>query len=34
VVEGERYVVADVLGNASDICEKGRVLKLVDIKPA
>jgi uncharacterized protein (UPF0179 family) len=34
VVEGEKYVVADVLGNASDICEKGRVLKLVDIKPA
>jgi uncharacterized protein (UPF0179 family) len=34
VVEGEKYVVVDVLGNASDICEKGRVLKLVDIKPA
>jgi hypothetical protein len=34
VVEGEKYVVADVLGKASDICEKGRVLKLVDIKPA
>jgi uncharacterized protein len=34
VVEGEKYVVAEVLGNASDICEKGRVLKLVDIKPA
>jgi uncharacterized protein (UPF0179 family) len=34
VVEGEKYIVADVLGNASDICEKGRVLKLVDIKPA
>jgi len=33
VVEGEKYVVADVLGNASDICEKGRVLKLVEIKP-
>ena len=34
VVEGEKYVVAEVLGNASDICEKGRFLKLVDIKPA
>jgi uncharacterized protein (UPF0179 family) len=34
VVEGEKYIVAEVLGNASDICEKGRVLKLVDIKPA
>ena len=34
VVEGEKYVVAEVLGNASDICEKGRMLKLVDIKPA
>jgi len=34
VVEGEKYVVAEVLGNASDICEKGRVLKLVYIKPA
>jgi uncharacterized protein (UPF0179 family) len=34
VVDGEKYVVADVLGNASDICEKGRVLKLVEIKPA
>jgi len=33
VVEGEKYVVSDVLGNASDICEKGRVLKCVDIKP-
>ena len=34
VVEGEKYVVADVLGNASDICEIGRVLKLVEVKPA
>ena len=34
VVEGEKYIVADVLGNASDVCEKGRVMKLVDIKPA
>ena len=34
VVEAEKYIVTDVLGNASDICEKGRVLKLVEIKPA
>lgn len=34
VVDGEKYIVADVLGNASDICEKGRSLKLVEIRPA
>jgi hypothetical protein len=34
VVEGEKYIVADVIGNASDICDKGRMLKLVDIRPA
>lgn len=34
LVEGEKYIVASVLGNASDLCEKGRVLKLVEIKPA
>ncbi|HNX17721.1 MAG TPA: UPF0179 family protein [Methanoregula sp.] len=34
IVEGEKYIVADVLGNASDICGKGRALKLVEIKPA
>jgi uncharacterized protein len=33
VVDGEKYVVADVLGNASDICDKGRSLKLVEIRP-
>jgi uncharacterized protein (UPF0179 family) len=33
VVDGEKYVVADVLGNAPDICDKGRALKLVDIRP-
>jgi uncharacterized protein (UPF0179 family) len=31
-VEGEKYVIADVLGNAPDICEKGRALKLVELK--
>jgi uncharacterized protein (UPF0179 family) len=34
VVEGEKYIVNTILGNASDTCEKGRALKLVDIKPA
>jgi uncharacterized protein (UPF0179 family) len=33
MVDGEKYVVADVLGNASDICEKGRSLKLVELRP-
>jgi uncharacterized protein (UPF0179 family) len=32
IVEGEKYVIADVLGNAPDICEKGRALKLVELK--
>ncbi len=32
IVEGEKYIVADVLGNAPDICEKGRTLKLVELK--
>lgn len=34
VIDGEKYVVSDVLGNAPDICEKGRALKLVEIRPA
>ena len=34
VVSGEKYVVSEVLGNASDICDKGRALKLVEIRPA
>jgi hypothetical protein len=34
VVESEKYVIVDVLGNASDICSKGRALKLVEVKPA
>ncbi|GAB6286595.1 MAG: UPF0179 family protein [Methanoregula sp.] len=33
VVEGEKYIIADVMGNAPDICDKGRALKLVEIKP-
>jgi hypothetical protein len=34
VTEGEKYIVVDVLGNASDICDKGRALKLVELRPA
>jgi uncharacterized protein (UPF0179 family) len=34
VVDGEKYIVTDVIGNASDICDKGRSLKLVEIRPA
>lgn len=34
VTDGEKYIVVDVLGNAPNICEKGRSLKLVEIKPA
>ncbi len=34
VTEGDKYIVVDVLGNASDICDKGRALKLVEIRPA
>jgi uncharacterized protein (UPF0179 family) len=34
VTDGEKYIVVDVLGNASDICDKGRALKLVEIRPA
>jgi uncharacterized protein (UPF0179 family) len=33
VVEGEKYIIADVVGNAPDICDKGRSLKMVEIKP-
>jgi len=33
VVEGEKYIVTDVIGNAPDICDKGRSLKLVEIRP-
>ena len=34
IVDGEKYIVVDVLGNASDICDKGRALKLVELRPA
>ena len=34
VTDGDKYIVIDVLGNAPDICDKGRALKLVEIRPA
>ena len=34
VVNGEKYIVADVISKAPDVCEKGRTLKLVTIRPA
>ena len=34
VVDGEKYIVTDVIGNAPESCEKGRSLKLVEIRPA
>ncbi|MDK2891155.1 MAG: uncharacterized protein PWR21_1787 [Methanoculleus sp.] len=34
VIEGEKYVVGEVLGNAPDVCERGRPLKLVELRPA
>jgi len=33
VIDGDRYLVSEILGNAPDICEKGRALKLVELKP-
>jgi hypothetical protein len=30
IIEGEKYVVVDVIGNAPDPCEKGRILQLVN----
>ena len=33
LVAGEKYIVTDILGNAPDICYKGRSLKLVDVRP-
>ncbi|MDD3856681.1 MAG: UPF0179 family protein [Methanoculleus sp.] len=33
VIEGEKYVVGEVLGNAPDVCERGRALKLVELRP-
>jgi uncharacterized protein (UPF0179 family) len=32
IVEGEKYLIGEVLGNAPDVCEKGRILKLVELR--
>ncbi|MFA7198685.1 MAG: UPF0179 family protein [Methanoculleus sp.] len=32
IIEGEKYVVGEVLGNAPDVCERGRPLKLVELR--
>jgi len=32
IIEGEKYLVSELLGNAPDICEKGRNLKLVELR--
>ena len=29
VVDGEKYIVTDIIGNASDICDKGRALHVI-----
>jgi uncharacterized protein (UPF0179 family) len=33
IIEGERYIVGEVLGNAPEGCERGRTLKLVELRP-
>ncbi|KLK88316.1 hypothetical protein SZ63_04610 [Methanoculleus sediminis] len=33
IIEGEKYIVEEVLGNAPDVCERGRALKLVELRP-
>jgi hypothetical protein len=33
IIEGDKYTVLDVIGSAPDICEKGRDLQMVELKP-
>lgn len=33
ILEGERYLIGEILGNAPEPCEKGRILKLVELRP-
>lgn len=33
IINGDRYVVGEVLGNAPEECEKGKILKLVELRP-
>jgi uncharacterized protein (UPF0179 family) len=32
IIEGEKYLIGEVLGNAPDVCERGRILKLVELR--
>lgn len=32
IVEGAKYVVTEILGNPPDSCERGRILKLVELQ--
>ncbi len=33
IIEGDKYIVGEVIGNAPDVCERGRPLKLVELRP-
>jgi len=33
IIDGEKYIVSEILGGNADACEKGRALKLVEIRP-
>ncbi|MBN1195029.1 MAG: UPF0179 family protein [Methanomicrobiaceae archaeon] len=33
IVEGAYYIVGEILGNAPEGCERGRTLKLVELRP-
>jgi uncharacterized protein (UPF0179 family) len=32
IIEGEKYTIGEILGNAPDVCLKGRSLKLVELR--
>ena len=32
IIEGEKYIVGEILGHAPDVCLKGRALKLVELR--
>lgn len=34
ILEGGKYIVTEVLGNPPDHCERGRILKLVELRTA
>jgi uncharacterized protein (UPF0179 family) len=33
IIESERYLIGEILGNAPEPCERGRILKLVELRP-